>query len=92
MILPLLCDVKRSSGEPELWILEGVCVTESDATSADVLDLCFNRHQFEVTKTEETAKLLLDQTMEDLVSKIIFSQSEPPRWVVILSDSQIAPD
>lgn len=87
--VPILCEVSKTSGEPELWILEAFSVTDSDDGSADPLGLCFSRNQFQPSEEPTEHKLLLDQPIEDLISKTIFSQAEPPRWVVVVSDSQL---
>jgi hypothetical protein len=86
-VIPILSEVTRSSGEPELWILEGYCVIEASGGSTDPLSLPFSMNQFD--SQEDSAKYVVDLSIEDIVSKQIFSQSEPPRWVMIVSDTQL---
>lgn len=85
--IPILCEVTRHSGEPELWILEGYSLIETATGEADPLELVFSNNQFEVSN--DSSKLLRDQPIQDIISKQVFSQSEPPRWVIVVSDSQL---
>jgi len=85
--IPLLSEVTRSSGEPDVWILEAYSVTENADGADDPLALTFSTNQFQ--PVDDSANRVTDESLEDLVSKQVFSQTEPPRWVIILSDSQI---
>lgn len=86
-VIPLLTEVTRLSGEPDLRILEAYSVTESVDGSDDPLELSFSANQFQLM--DDPVSRVTDVCLEDLVSKQIFSQTEPPRWVIIVSDSQI---
>lgn len=86
-VIPLLTEVTRTSGEPDVWILEAYSVTESVDGTDDPLALSFSANQFQLM--DDPVSRVTDVCLEDLVSKQIFSQTEPPRWVIIVSDSQI---
>ncbi|RLB03218.1 MAG: hypothetical protein DRG59_11905, partial [Deltaproteobacteria bacterium] len=82
--IPVISEVKKPNGIPELWIIDALDVT---GENVDPLDLSFCKCQYpgEETVSEELLKLRL----EEIVSKHIFRISEPPRWVILISDAQI---
>jgi len=85
-VIPLLTEVTRSTGEPDVWILEAFSMTESADGTVDSLASTFSAHQFQPLPDPCTRET--NETLEDLVSKQIFSQAEPPRWVIIVSDRE----
>lgn len=80
-ILPILCGINRSDGTPELWILEALEQQEE----TDPLNLTLDDAQFpESTEPQNT-----DLSWEDLISKKVFARTEPPRWIILISATQI---
>ncbi|NLJ28940.1 MAG: class I SAM-dependent DNA methyltransferase [Deltaproteobacteria bacterium] len=78
-LLPLICEIKKKSGAPELWAIETVRQSEE---TVDPLDLCLAQCQYNGVESD---KMLLQDCLADLVTKKIFTQSEPPRWIMLLS-------
>ena len=81
--IPVLAEIAKTSGAPELWILE---TTDLMGDETDPLVCTQQEHQFE---GREFPKELKNMTFEDLLGKRIFSRSEPPRFVILLSSTQI---
>lgn len=78
-LLPLICEIKKKSGAPELWAIETVCQSEE---AVDPLDLCLAQCQYNGVESD---KMVLQDCLADLVTKKIYTQSEPPRWIMLLS-------
>ncbi len=87
-ILPVLCEIKKTNGVPLLWIIEALL--EGDEV-IDILDLNLNKAQLtEQDNDDINAELISsDLTIEDIISDYIFSQDEPPRWLLLVSIHQI---
>jgi hypothetical protein len=83
LILPIIGEVKKSNGEPALWIIETVCPLND---AIDPLNLTLTRHQYDETEKE---KMLLDNPLSEIITKQIFTQTEPPRWVILISFSTV---
>jgi hypothetical protein len=81
--IPLAGGINRSDGSPELWVIEAVNV---DDEAADPLELKFLLEQY---TTDEDIQKLLDSPMEEIITRQIFGRSEPPRWVILISFTQI---
>lgn len=71
--LPIVAEVQRSNGMPQLWVLEAFNLA---AEPIDVLSL-------PVSSESEAVSL------EDLLTEQIFAQNEPPRWVLLMSIDQM---
>jgi hypothetical protein len=84
-LLPILAEVPRSNGEPQLWVIEGFNAT-SEPT--DILSLMLDPIQYGEA-LESDGEQLQDKTLEDLLSDRIFAQDNPPRWVILISLDQI---
>jgi hypothetical protein len=82
--LPLLAELKRADGAPELWVLEAI---DPGTDEQDPLTLSLLPEQF--PEGSEIAKSLLETTLEVLISRQVFGRAEPPRWVVLQSGSQL---
>jgi hypothetical protein len=83
ILLPVIGEIKRSSGEPQLWVLEAVAPA---AESEDALLLNFDPAQYgDVDKS----LMLLDEEISEIVTRRIFTLSEPPRWVILISFDSI---
>lgn len=83
-VLPILGEIKRKSGAPDLWILETICPVEE---VIDPLELNFDACQYtaEQFPPVEEKDRLLDTTVSELITTHIFAQAEPPRWVLVLN-------
>ncbi|MDY0223130.1 MAG: hypothetical protein RBR67_18530, partial [Desulfobacterium sp.] len=75
--------INRSDGSPELWVIEAVNV---DDEAADPLELIFLLEQY---PTDGEIQKLLDSPMEEIITRQVFGRSEPPRWVILISFTQI---
>lgn len=84
-LLPVVAEVTRSSGMPQLWVIEGFNPT-SEPT--DVLSLTLDAQQYEGLPTIEGERLE-GMNLEDLLTEQVFAQDNPPRWVILLSIDQM---
>src|SRR5690606_19116048 len=84
-LLPILGDITKANGSPELWIMDVIDVA-SDVT--DPLELPLHTSQFPDDVEPDPAYLQMSLT--ELISKHVFGRSEPPRWIIVVSDAQIA--
>ncbi len=82
-IIPLASKIDRPDGSPALWIIEAVNVPEEDS---DPLELYFLPEQYPVG--DEIQKLP-DISLEEIITRQIFGKAEPPRWVILISFTQI---
>ncbi|NCC26190.1 MAG: class I SAM-dependent DNA methyltransferase, partial [Deltaproteobacteria bacterium] len=78
----ILAEVCRSSGAPELWVVEALDLVGEDQ---DPLTLTPDATQFD----EDMGESFLATPYEELLTKQIFSRPEPPRFVLLLSDTQL---
>ncbi|MFC1835641.1 hypothetical protein ACFL2Q_13045 [Thermodesulfobacteriota bacterium] len=81
-IIPLVYARTKPNGAPDLWIIEGV---DESGEAVDPLELTLRQAQY----PEDHAPLVPDATLEEIVTRSVFSLSEPPRWVLLVSDSQL---
>ncbi|MDT9319129.1 MAG: hypothetical protein P5693_00575 [Limnospira sp. PMC 1290.21] len=89
-LLPILAEVRQSSGMPNLWVLEGFNPT---GEPLDILSLEFDPIQgqdFPEFRVDRSPENRLNSTLEDIVTDVVFGQNEPPRWVLLISVDQIA--
>lgn len=89
-LLPILAEVRPSSGMPNLWVLEGFNPT---GEPLDILSLEFDPIQgqdFPEFRVDRSPENWLNSTLEDIVTDVVFGQNEPPRWVLLISVDQIA--
>jgi hypothetical protein len=84
LAIPVIGEVTKTNGAPELWIIEAL---DSPGEAADPLQLSHAGCQFPESAAPDPT--LLELSLEEVVSSKIFGASEPPRWVMIVSDSQI---
>ena len=80
--IPVLEQILKPDRTPELWILEAL---EQDDES-DPLNLSLQEEQFP-EEAEEPSNT--DMTWEELITRKVFGRSEPPRWVILISATQI---
>jgi hypothetical protein len=81
--LPVLGEVTRSNGAPELWIIEAL---DPSLDEIDPLAATLCRCQF--PPDVEPENTLLKTSLEEIITKQVFGRSEPPRWVILTSFSQ----
>ena len=82
--LPVLCAVGRSSaGTPQLLVLE---TYDAGAEGDDPLSVRPHPAQFHGEAPPPSA--LRDERWEDVVTRRVFGQEHPPRWVLLLSFGQ----
>ncbi|MEG4442047.1 N-6 DNA methylase [Microcoleus sp. AT9_B5] len=84
-LLPVVAEVTRSNGMPQLWAIEGFNPT-SELT--DILSLTLDAQQYEGLPTIEGERLE-GMNLEDLLTEQVFAQDNPPRWVILLSINQM---
>ncbi|MBU2521835.1 MAG: hypothetical protein KKD50_06370, partial [Proteobacteria bacterium] len=81
--IPLAGGISRADGAPELWIIETVNVQGEDA---DPLELNFCAEQY---PADDKIEKLLDISMQEIITRQVFGRPEPPRWVILISSTQI---
>ncbi|ABK43865.1 conserved hypothetical protein [Magnetococcus marinus MC-1] len=82
--LPLLAEVARTNGAPELWVVEAFD-TAQDITDPLALSPAVCQYQGEEKPDDQWVAL----SMEEIVTKTVFGREEPPRWVILVSDAQV---
>jgi Eco57I restriction-modification methylase/N-6 DNA Methylase len=82
--IPVISTVSKQSGAPELWIIEGL---DTSNDGMDPFEYKLSPCQF--PKKLDSKATLVDDTLEMLISRGIFALPEPPRWIVLISMSQI---
>ena len=82
--VPILGEIKKKSGAPDLWILETISPVEE---ASDPLELNFDacQYQGEGFPLVEEKDRLLDTPVSELITTHIFAQAEPPRWLLVLN-------
>ena len=86
--VPVYLELKKANGAPAMWVL----LAASDDKEAAILDkFCFSATDIgEEGLTAVYANMLTSIPNEDLVTKILFGQTEPPRFVLLIGMNQIA--
>lgn len=82
--LPLLCSVALPDRPPSLLIVEAY---DSEREDVDPLSLSPHKGQFKGDVPPLPA--LLKESWNDIISRRIFGQHHPPRWVILVSDRQL---
>lgn len=82
-VIPVLCGINRADGSPDLWMLD---VVDAFGEESDPFELCFCEGQY--TADDDIVKAL-DIPAEEIITKQVFGRSEPPRWVMLISDRQL---
>ena len=82
--VPVIGELKKKSGAPDLWILESISTVDE---KSDPLELNFDacQYQGEGFPLVEEKDRLLDTSVSELITTHIFAQAEPPRWLVVLN-------
>lgn len=90
--VPLLGEIKNSQGEPLLWILEAQALGSDYDADSDPLALPLHSAQMKGLEGYPSFEQQSEQESEDnwqkLLSSTIFSQTLPPRWVILASPYQ----
>ena len=86
--VPVYLELNKPNGAPALWVL----LATSDDKEAAILDkFCFSVSDIgEEGLNSVSASMLTSIPNEDLVTKILFGQAEPPRFVLLIGMNQIA--
>jgi hypothetical protein len=79
-VLPLETELVRSSGEPLLWIIHAKD-SDGDPLSSEAYG-----EEFGIS---EPARSLAAGTLDDILTKQVFTAAEPPHWVLLYSATQI---
>lgn len=77
--VPLIGEVEKSDGSPYLWIVESYC-----DESCDVLTNSIVKEQLKELDTCNS-----ELNYDAVITSHIFTQDEPPRWVMLVSPFQI---
>lgn len=86
--VPVYLELKKPTGAPALWVL----LATSDDKEAAILDkFCFSVESIgEEGLNAVSPESLTTIPNEDLVTKILFGQAEPPRFIILIGMNQIA--
>lgn len=86
--VPVYLELKKSNGAPALWLM----LATSDDKEAAILDkYCFSVQGIgEKGLNTVSAESLTAIPNEDLVTKMLFGQAEPPRFIILIGMNQIA--
>lgn len=86
--VPVYLEMTKSNGAPLLWIL----LSASKETDAGILEsYVFDSEEVEDDATGTLYKGILHEMVnEDLATKILFGQAEPPRFLLFIGMNQIA--
>lgn len=82
--IPVLSQTRKPNGAPELWIMEAI---DTPGEAFDPLELQLLPCQFK--DTDSVDKALFEESFEDVIVRRVFGSSEPPRWIILVSDSQV---
>ena len=86
--VPVYLELKKPNGAPALWVI----LAASEDKEAAILDkFCFSAESIgEESLSSVDPSQLSPIPNEDLVTKILFGQAEPPRFVILIGMNQIA--
>ncbi|WP_419776694.1 Eco57I restriction-modification methylase domain-containing protein [Malaciobacter marinus] len=77
--VPILSEVQKNDGSPYLWVIESYCEDSCDALT--------NHIKKEQIKELDSLNEALN--FDAIITSHIFTQNEPPRWVMLVSAFQI---
>lgn len=90
--VPLLGEIKNSQGEPLLWILEAQALGSDYDADSDPLALPLHSSQMKglegYPSFEQQSEQESEGNWQKLLSSTVFSQTLPPRWVILASPHQ----
>ncbi|MEA1923060.1 MAG: hypothetical protein U9N63_10415, partial [Pseudomonadota bacterium] len=82
-VIPLIGGVNKTDGSPDLWFIQALDVF---AEETDPLELFLVSEQYPAENEDEVN---LDLPFTEIISKKIFSRQEPPRWLILISSTQL---
>jgi len=86
--VPVYLELKKPNGAPALWVL---LATSNDKEAAILDKYCFAADSIgEEGLNAVSSEILTNIPNEDLITKILFGQAEPPRFIVLIGMNQIA--
>ena len=86
--VPVYLELKKPNGAPSLWVL---LATSNDKEAAILDKFCFSADSIgEEGLNAVSTDSLTAIPNEDLVTKILFGQTEPPRFILLIGMNQIA--
>ena len=86
--VPVYLELKKPNGAPALWVL---LATSEDKEAAILDKYCFAAQGIgEEGLNAVPGESLTTIPNEDLVTKILFGQAEPPRFIILIGMNQIA--
>lgn len=77
--VPLLSTVTRSNGEPLVWVIEAYCSEPCDVLTTTTLNEQLN----------DLHEKIEEKNYDEIITSYVFTEEEPPRWVVLISSFQI---
>jgi hypothetical protein len=83
-VIPILGEVKKPNGAPELWVLEAI---DDPGEEQDPLTLRLRDGQY--GSGQSVPQALAEATLDELITRWVFGRAEPPRWVLLVSASQV---
>jgi len=89
--LPLLGELKNHQGDPLLWVLEAAVLEDGQDLDADPLGMQIRGDQLKSLQDLPIPKSLLKDDAPDwqkLLATSVFTQANPPRWVLLVSPFQ----
>ena len=91
LTVPVYHEIKKSNGAPLLWV---ILATSPDKEESILEKKCFDGtkiNELELSSTSSVPeKFLTELSNEELTTKILFAQEEPPRFLIIIGKNQIA--
>jgi len=92
--IPLLAQATKQSGAPALWVIEALPSGRADDDIANSpLNLEPAAAQYAADPKNDDPQIIgsrpKELTWEELISKHIFAQEEPPRWLLLISLGQL---
>ena len=84
---PVYLELKKANGAPALWVL----LAASEDKEAGILDaFSFSAQALGEEGPDAVSASLAAAPNEELVTEILFGQTEPPRFIILLGMNQIA--
>jgi hypothetical protein len=82
-LIPISCEINRGNGSPEFWIIE---VVDDPGEESDPFELVFRKEQY---SPDSANSKFPEVPVEEIITKQIFGLPEPPRWIMLISNTQI---
>ena len=82
--IPLIGGIAKADGAPDLWIIEALTLRDEEN---DPLELLIAEEQYGLQ--DEKITKILKTPFEEIITRQVFGRTEPPRWVILISFSQL---